>query len=207
MEPVFGPIDRLVYRLFDLVVSTMGLVALAPLFAVIAILIKLGSNGPVFYRSQRVGEGGKLFGMIKFRTMVQGADRRERELISETADGKLVFDKRRDDPRITPIGRFLRRYSLDELPQLYNVLIGEMSLVGPRPELPALVERYEPWQRKRFGVPQGMTGWWQISGRGSKAKYLHAEDDLFYIQNYSLLLDLRILWRTLGAVIRGEGAF
>jgi len=206
-EPVIGPIDRLLKRLFDLVVSTMGLVALAPLFAVIAILIKLGSNGPVFYRSQRVGEGGKLFGMIKFRTMVQGADRRERELISETADGKLVFDKRRDDPRITPIGRFLRRYSLDELPQLYNVLIGEMSLVGPRPELPALVERYEPWQRKRFGVPQGMTGWWQISGRGSKAKYLHAEDDLFYIQNYSLLLDLRILWRTLGAVIRGEGAF
>lgn len=206
-EPVIGPIDRLLKRVFDLAVSAAGLVVLAPLFVVIAILIKLGSKGPVFYRSRRVGEGGKPFEMIKFRTMMQGADRSESALISETADGKLVFDKRRDDPRITPIGRFLRRYSLDELPQLYNVLIGEMSLVGPRPELPALVERYEPWQRKRFGVPQGMTGWWQISGRGSKAKYLHAEDDLFYIQNYSLLLDLRILWRTLGAVIRGEGAF
>jgi exopolysaccharide biosynthesis polyprenyl glycosylphosphotransferase len=206
-EPVIGPIDRLIKRALDVVLSALILVLLAPLMGVIALLVKWSSPGPVFYRSLRVGEGGRTFPMLKFRTMYQGADRREAELISETEDGKLLFNKRPDDPRVTPIGRFLRRYSLDELPQLYNVLKGEMSLVGPRPELPALVERYEPWQRKRFTVPQGITGWWQISGRGNKAKYLHTEDDLYYIQHYSLWLDLRILARTLSAVIRGEGAF
>lgn len=206
-EPVIGPIDRLIKRLFDVVVSALGLVLLAPLFAGIALAVALSSPGPVLYRSRRVGEGGRIFEMLKFRTMYKDADKHEQELIKETEEGKLLFDKRRDDPRITPLGRFLRRYSLDELPQLYNVLVGEMSLVGPRPELPALVERYEPWQRKRFSVPQGMTGWWQISGRGNKAKYLHVEDDLYYIRNYSLLLDLRILWHTLGAAIKGEGAF
>jgi len=101
----------------------------------------------------------------------------------------------------------LRRYSLDELPQLINVLLGQMSFVGPRPELPSLVAHYDPWQRKRFGVPQGMTGWWQINGRSNKSKHLHVEDDLYYIQNYSLWLDLRIIARTLGAVVRGEGAY
>jgi len=206
-EPVIGPIDRLIKRLFDVLVSALGMLLLSPLFAGLAIAVALSSPGPVFYRSRRVGEGGRTFYMFKFRTMYKDADKREQELISETEEGKLIFDKREDDPRITPLGRFLRRYSLDELPQLYNVLIGEMSLVGPRPELPSLVERYEPWQRKRFGVPQGMTGWWQISGRGSKAKYLHVEDDLYYIRNYSLLLDLRILWHTLGAALKGEGAF
>jgi len=206
-EPVIGPIERMVKRAFDVLVSAVGLLVLAPVFGVIALLVKLSSPGPVFYHSLRVGEGGKLFYMHKFRTMYVGADKHEKELVAETPDGKLLFQKRKDDPRITPLGRFLRRYSLDELPQLYNVLVGEMSLVGPRPELPALVERYEPWQRKRFSVPQGMTGWWQISGRSSKAKYLHVEDDLYYIRNYSLLLDLRILWHTLGAVLRGEGAF
>ena len=206
-EPVIGPIDRLVKRLFDVLISALGLVLLAPLLGALALMVALSSPGPVFYHSRRVGEGGRMFDMLKFRTMYRDADKREHELIEETEDGKLLFDKRRDDPRITPVGRFLRRYSLDELPQLYNVLVGEMSLVGPRPELPALVERYESWQQKRFGVPQGMTGWWQISGRGSKAKYLHVEDDLYYIQNYSLLLDLRIIWRTLGAVLKGEGAF
>ncbi len=206
-EPVIGPIDRLIKRAVDVAVSAVALVLLAPFLGLIAILVKLSSPGPVLYHSPRVGEGGRIFRMLKFRTMYQGADKREAELIAETEDGKLLFNKRPDDPRVTPVGRWLRRYSLDELPQLYNVLKGEMSLVGPRPELPALVERYEPWQRKRFTVPQGITGWWQISGRGNKAKYLHTEDDLYYIQHYSLWLDLRILARTLSAVIRGEGAF
>ena len=206
-EPVIGPIDRLIKRAFDLVIAAVSLVLLSPLFAVVAAAVKLCTPGPVFYRSERIGEGGRVFVMIKFRTMTLDADKHEHELVSSTADGKLVFEKRRDDPRVTRVGRFLRRYSLDELPQLYQVLAGDMSLVGPRPELPSLVERYEPWQRKRFGVPQGITGWWQISGRSSKAKYRHVEDDLYYIRNYSLLLDLRILWRTLDAVIRGEGAF
>lgn len=206
-EPVIGPIDRLIKRAFDLVVAALGLVLLSPLFAVIAVAVKLGTPGPVFYRSERIGEGGRVFEMSKFRTMIQDADKHEHELVSTTVDGRLAFEKRRDDPRVTRVGRFLRRYSLDELPQLYQVLAGDMSLVGPRPELPSLVERYEPWQRKRFGVPQGITGWWQISGRSNKAKYLHVEDDLYYIRHYSLLLDLRILWRTLDAVLKGEGAF
>lgn len=206
-EPVIGPVDRMIKRALDLVVATAGLILLSPLLGALALAVRLSSSGPVLYRSQRVGEGGRLFAMLKFRTMYDGAEREEQELISLTDDGLPTFDKRRDDPRVTPIGRFLRRYSLDELPQLYNVIVGEMSLVGPRPELPALVERYQPWQMKRFAVPQGITGWWQISGRSSKAKHLHVEDDLFYIRNYSVLLDAKILLRTPVAVLRGEGAF
>ena len=185
----------------------MGLVLLSPLLLVTALLVRLSSPGPILYVSRRVGEGGRVFSMLKFRTMRQGADRLEEDLISRSEDGALVFAKRPDDPRVTPIGRFLRRYSLDELPQLYNVLVGDMSLVGPRPELPSLVDRYEPWQMKRFAVPQGLTGWWQISGRADKAKHLHAEDDLYYIRNYSVLLDVKIIVRTPLAVLRGRGAF
>ncbi|NLD72777.1 MAG: sugar transferase [Chloroflexi bacterium] len=206
-EPVIGPVDRAIKRGFDIVGSAVGLLLLAPLLLVIALLVRVTSPGPVLYVSRRVGEGGRVFPMRKFRTMRDGADLHEEELISETEDGALVFEKRPDDPRVTPIGRILRRYSLDELPQLYNVLVGDMSLVGPRPELPSLVVHYEPWQMKRFAVPQGLTGWWQISGRASKAKHLHAEDDLYYIRNYSVLLDVKIIVRTPLAVLRGEGAF
>ena len=206
-EPVLGPIDRLIKRLFDVVVAVAGLVVLSPLLLGIAIAVKLNSRGSVFFNSRRIGESGHPFLMHKFRTMFEGADAHEAELVSETTDGQVLFEKREDDPRVTPVGALLRRFSLDELPQLLNVLVGEMSLVGPRPELPVLVEQYTPWQRKRFGVPQGITGWWQVSGRSNKAKYLHVEDDLYYIRNYSLVLDLRILWHTLGAVIKGEGAF
>jgi exopolysaccharide biosynthesis polyprenyl glycosylphosphotransferase len=206
-EPVIGPTDRVIKRLFDLLVAGLALILLSPLLALIAAATALSSPGPVLYRSLRMADERNTFEMLKFRTMVVGADCQERDLVGETPDGRLFFDKREDDPRVTPLGRWLRRYSLDELPQLINVLKGKMSLVGPRPELPALVERYELWQRKRFGVPQGMTGWWQVSGRGNKQKYLHVEDDLYYIRHYSLFLDLQILWRTVGAVIRGDGAF
>jgi lipopolysaccharide/colanic/teichoic acid biosynthesis glycosyltransferase len=115
--------------------------------------------------------------------------------------------KRPDDPRVTRVGRFLRRTSLDELPQLFNVIKGDMSIVGPRPELPSRVQEYEWWQYKRFEVPQGMTGWWQIHGRANRPMHLNTEDDLYYIQNYSLLLDLQILFRTVRVVLTGEGAF
>jgi exopolysaccharide biosynthesis polyprenyl glycosylphosphotransferase len=207
-EPVIDGVDRLLKRLFDLLIGGGVLVLASPLMMLIALSIKLDSPGPVFFSTQRVGEGGKLFWMLKFRTMVLGAEVQEKDLAVETGTGPPLFDKRPDDPRITRIGRLLRRASLDELPQLINVLKGEMALVGPRPELPWLVERYQPWQRKRFAVPQGMTGWWQVTGRSDRAEHqLRVEDDLYYIRNYSLLLDLRIIWKTIGSVIRGEGAY
>ncbi len=210
-EPIIDGVDRLVKRSFDVIVGGLVLILTSPLMLLVASVIKLDSPGPAFYCGQRVGEGGKLFWMFKFRTMMQGAEAQEMALAKKADDadgGPPLFNKHPDDPRVTRLGHFLRRTSLDELPQLINVLKGEMSLVGPRPELPWLVERYLPWQRKRFAVPQGITGWWQVSGRSNRAEHsLRVEDDLYYIRNYSLLLDLRILWKTIGSVIRGEGAF
>ena len=136
--------------------------------------------------------------MYKFRTMVADA---EKKVNTET------FEKRPDDPRVTPLGRFLRRTSMDELPQIFNVLKGEMSLVGPRPEMTFIVDKYEPWQRQRLAVPPGITGWWQVSGRSDLPMHLNTQYDLYYIRNYSILLDLKILWRTAGAVIKGKGAY
>ena len=173
-----------------------------------AIAIRLNSPGPLLLRQQRAGEGGRPFYMLKFRTMVVGAEVEEQQLAQETDHGLPVFVKPPDDPRITKVGHTLRRLSIDELPQLFNVLKGDMSLVGPRPELPWMVERYEPHHLKRFAVPQGMTGWWQVNGRSDRADYtLRMEDDLYYIRNWSIWLDLRILWMTVGAVLRGEGAY
>ncbi len=156
------------------------LVAALPM-AIIALLIRLDSPGPVLFRQKRVGENGRLFDMLKFRTMVADAESAAGSGPGRrTTDGQVIH-KHKDDPRVTRVGRFLRRYSLDELPQFFNVLRGEMSLVGPRPELPWLVDRYEPWQRKRFAVPQGITGWWQVNGRSDKPMHLHTEDDLYYV--------------------------
>ena len=173
---------------------------------VLTILIKLDSKGPAIFKQQRVGGNCETFFMYKFRSMVEDAEARLSEVVVETEKGQLLH-KFRDDPRITRVGRFLRRTSLDELPQLFNVIKGEMSLVGPRPELPFLVERYQPWQRKRFAVPPGLTGWWQIRGRSQRSMYLHVQDDLYYTQNYSLLLDLQIVWKTIAVVLRGKGAY
>ena len=185
-------------RVFDVAVASILLLAVAPLFPVIALLIVLDSPGPVFFVQQRVGQHGRGFGMLKFRSMVPGeagsAPRRAKP------DG--------DDPRITRVGRWLRRTSLDELPQLINVIRGEMSLVGPRPEILELVlAHYQPWQYQRFTVPQGMTGWWQVTGRGRKYLLDHTEDDLYYIAHASFWLDLKILVRTIPAVLRRDGAF
>jgi len=205
-DPVLDIIQRAVKRIFDLVISSIGLVVVSPLMALLALIIKLDSPGTVIFKQERVGEGGRIFEMYKFRTMVRDAEKLLPKLMERDPEGHLIY-KHKDDPRITRIGRFLRRSSLDELPQLFNVLKGEMSLVGPRPELPFVVEMYEPWQRKRFAVRPGMTGWWQVTGRGDKPQHLHTEDDLYYIAHYSLLLDLQILWKTVGVVLKGKGAY
>ena len=197
---------RVIKRLFDLALATPLLIICAPLLPLIALAVRLNSPGPVFFRQERVGENCRRFRMWKFRTMVENAEELLRDVVKETPDGQVVY-KRPDDPRVTRVGRFLRRYSLDEVPQLANVIRGEMSLVGPRPELPWMVERYEGWQRKRFAVPPGITGWWQVSGRSNRGTPVRVEDDLYYIQNYSIWLDLRILWRTIGAVLSGRGAY
>jgi exopolysaccharide biosynthesis polyprenyl glycosylphosphotransferase len=197
---------RLVKRIFDLVVATIGTICISPLLLSVALAIRLDSPGPAFFKQQRVGENGVLFWMYKFRSMIQDAERRQNEG-EQTTSQTQIFQKSRDDPRVTRVGHWLRRTSLDELPQLFNVIKGEMSLVGPRPELTFLVELYEPWQRKRFAVPQGITGWWQVNGRSDRLMHLKTQDDLYYIQNYSLLLDLQILWMTIGVVFKGRGAF
>jgi len=206
-EPVISGFPALIKRTLDVVVAATVLLLLTPFLGIVAILIRLDSPGPVLFKQQRVGQYGRLFWMYKFRTMVADAEKRQHELISRDADGNIIFKKTPNDPRITRVGHVLRRYSIDELPQLVNVLRGEMSLVGPRPELPSIVQSYQPWQHKRFLVPPGMTGWWQIRGRSQQPMHLRTEDDLYYIQNYSLLLDLQILWKTIGAVLTGRGAF
>jgi lipopolysaccharide/colanic/teichoic acid biosynthesis glycosyltransferase len=204
-EPALTPGQRAVKRVFDLTLGSLLLIGFAPLLAVSALVIKLDSPGPVFYRQKRIGEGRTEFRMFKLRTMVCGADRHEVHLLL-SENGSLRFNKLPDDPRVTRVGRFLRRWSIDELPQLINVILGDMSLIGPRPELPSLVERYSAWQRKRFAVPQGMTGWWQVNGRPQDVEQ-KVEFDLYYVRSYSLALDLWILVKTIGAVLSRRGAF
>lgn len=206
-EPVMSGFHRFTKRMLDVALSGAILITLSPLMLLLAVLIRLDSRGPVIFRQQRVGENGQLFWMYKFRTMIDGAEEQQSSLMMHDEDGNIVFRKAPNDPRLTRLGRTLRRFSLDETPQFFNVLRGDMSLVGPRPELPVIVQTYQPWQRKRFSVPPGMTGWWQIRGRSQHPMHLRTEDDLYYIQNYSLLLDLHIMWKTIGAVISGRGAY
>jgi len=205
--PALSEYQRILKRAFDLLVTILALPAILVVGMVTVLAIRLDSPGPVFYRSRRIGENGKLFNMVKFRTMVQNADALRPSLARIDEQGIAIFCKRRDDPRITRVGRFLRRTSLDELPQIINVIRGEMSLVGPRPEMPDLVEKYQPWQRKRFAVPQGMTGWWQIHGRSDKPMHQHTEEDLYYVQHYSVWLDIKILLSTVWVVLNGKGAY
>jgi exopolysaccharide biosynthesis polyprenyl glycosylphosphotransferase len=204
--PTLTGYQRVVKRAFDLVAGLIITLLSLPFLAVIALAIKLDSPGPVIFKQRRVGENGRIFLMYKFRSMVANAEERLMEVARKDENGNLIH-KVPNDPRITRVGIFLRRTSLDELPQFFNVLKGNMSLVGPRPELPILVEKYEPWQLKRFSVPQGMTGWWQVNGRSDKLMHLNTEDDLYYVQHYSLLLDLQILLKTIWVVLRGRGAY
>jgi exopolysaccharide biosynthesis polyprenyl glycosylphosphotransferase len=204
--PALNDYQRTVKRIFDLVITVTFLPLAVILMGIIALAIRLEGKGPILFRQQRVGENGRLFEMLKFRTMINNAEELRYLVERFDKDGHLIY-KSCDDPRVTKVGRFLRRISLDELPQLFNILKGEMSLVGPRPEMPYLVEKYEGWQRKRFAVPQGLTGWWQVNGRSDKPMHLHSEDDLYYVQNYSILLDFQILWKTVIVVLQGKGAY
>ncbi len=197
-------------RVLDVIVSSVTLIALAPLMLVIAALVKLTSKGPVFYRASRVGKGGRYFTFLKYRSMYTGNTRREVAQHNEK-DGHIF--KMRNDPRITPLGRFLRRYSLDELPQLLNVLRGDMSVVGPRP-LPAgdldpdgMSGRFEVWSEQRSRVKPGITGLWQINGRSELPFEDMIKYDLEYILNWSLTLDIRILLETPAFVMSGRGAY
>ncbi len=191
---------------FDIVVSIILLLIFAPVMLIIACLIKLESRGPILFVQERIGENGRRFRMLKFRSMYVDAEQRWSEVVQRTEQGKLIH-KWENDPRVTPLGRYLRRTSLDELPQLFNVLRGEMSLVGPRPEIPQIADEYEPWQWLRFRVMPGITGWWQINGRSKHPMHLHTHDDLYYIQNYSFWFDLQILIKTIAVVLHGRGAF
>ncbi len=198
--------QALAKRTFDVVVGAALFVVSLPFWAAIALAVKATSKGPVLFRQTRVGRRGAWFTVLKFRTMVAGADSLRRGLESRNEAGSPLF-KIRDDSRITRVGRFLRRWSLDELPQLVNVLRGDMSLVGPRPPLPHEVAAYEEWHRDRLEVRPGITGLWQVSGRSDLVFDDYVRLDLFYIENWSLAYDLFLLAKTVPAVISGRGAF
>ena len=205
--PALNDYQRMVKRIFDVTMAILMLPFLIPVMGVITIVIRLDSRGPAIFKQKRIGENGRIFSMYKFRTMVDNAENMRQVIERVNDNGLIIQDKTLPDPRITKVGRFLRQTSLDEFPQIFNVLRGEMSLVGPRPELPYLVDQYETWQRARFAVPQGMTGWWQVNGRSDKPMHLHTEDDLYYVEHYSIWLDLFILLRTFIVIIRRKGAY
>lgn len=198
--------DLLLKRSFDIVVSGLALILFSPLMLGIAVVIKMGSSGPAIYTSQRNGKKGKLFNFYKFRTMHENADKMLEDLrhMDET-DGPIF--KIKNDPRVTGVGRFLRRYSLDELPQFWNVLKGDMSLVGPRPPTPNEVVKYADWQLKRLEIRPGLTCLWQVKGRSNLSFREWMKLDLFYIENWSFWLDLKIILRTIIVVFRGDGAY
>jgi exopolysaccharide biosynthesis polyprenyl glycosylphosphotransferase len=202
-------------RVSDLVISSLALMLLFPLWLMIALLIKIDSRGPIFYRQERVGMDGRIFLVYKFRTMRTDADSEihreyQKKFIAGHAeanvgDVKKPAYKLRDDPRVTRVGRTLRRFSLDEAPQLFNVLLGDMSVVGPRPPIPYEVEAYELRHRKRLDMKPGVTGLWQVSGRNRLSFEEMVKLDLFYIENWSLLFDMKITLRTVLVLFRGEG--
>lgn len=198
--------QRVAKRLFDVVISSMLILLSLPVLVVVALLIKLNDHGPVLFGQNRVGIEGKHFRMLKFRSMVEDAEEKL-NLLRLQNEGNGVLFKMRNDPRVTPVGRILRRFSLDELPQLFNVLAGSMSLVGPRPPLPTEVAKYEQDVRRRLLVKPGLTGLWQVSGRSNLSWQDSVRLDLYYVENWSLAGDLLILMKTFRAVFRGAGAY
>lgn len=204
-EPCISGVDALVKRVIDLAVSSVALIIAAPLMAAIAVLIKLDSGAPIFFRQERIGLNGKPFTMYKFRTMVVDAEKRLNELIKVDDLSQPMF-KIHNDPRVTKIGRLLRKTSLDELPQLFNVLLGDMSLVGPRPEEMRIVRLYSYAQRQRLAVKPGLTGPMQVNGRGDLSFEDRLRLEINYIKNYSLYHDLELLVQTVPVVLLGKGA-
>jgi exopolysaccharide biosynthesis polyprenyl glycosylphosphotransferase len=190
----------------DIALSTIGLVLCIPLFTAVAIAIKRDSPGPVIFKQQRVGKDGKKFTMYKFRTMVVNAEEMLDELLDENEADGPVF-KIKEDPRITKSGKWLRKTSIDELPQLWNVLKGDMSLVGPRPPLEREVAKYDNYQRQRLSVKPGITCYWQVSGRSNISFDEWVELDIKYIQEQGLWTDIKLLFKTVGAVLRKDGAY
>ncbi|TDD09471.1 sugar transferase [Nonomuraea diastatica] len=205
-HPEFDGTKQLVKTVFDRLVAGTALLLLALPLLAIALVIRLTSPGPALFFQVRVGKGGEEFRVVKFRTMVADAEQRKRALLDANEFDGVLF-KIRNDPRVTRVGAFLRRYSLDELPQLLNVIRGEMSLVGPRPPLPEEVGKYGADVRRRLVVKPGMTGLWQVSGRSDLTWEESVRLDLRYVENWSLILDLQILWKTWSVVTRGEGAY
>jgi exopolysaccharide biosynthesis polyprenyl glycosylphosphotransferase len=205
-QPHFTGWRRIVKRAADLVLTGLGLLVISPLMLVIAAAVKLGDGGPVIFRQTRVGLDGSTFTMYKFRSMRVDAEARLAELRAANPGMGVLF-KMEDDPRITSVGKFLRRFSLDELPQLFNVIGGSMSLVGPRPPLPSEVDEYEDHARRRLLVTPGLTGLWQVSGRSLLSWEETVRLDLRYVENWTLTLDLLIMWKTFFAVVAKRGAF
>ena len=201
-----NPAQQAAKRLLDLLVILIGGVPALLVMGVIAIAIKLDSPGPIMYKAARVGKNGRPFQMYKFRSMVVDADRHKEALKQfNQADGPIF--KMKDDPRMTRVGRFIRRVSLDELPQIYNVLRGEMSLVGPRPPLAEEVAEYKPWHKQRLSVIGGITGLWQVSGRSDLTFDELCLLDIYYIENWSVAMDIRILLQTVPHSLFGRGAY
>ena len=192
-------------RSFDIVVAILLLLVLTPLFLVVMVLIYLDSPGSIFFTQTRIGKEGKFFTMWKFRSMVVGAEQLQQQLQNEMVGGILF--KVKHDPRITRVGRFIRKFSIDELPQLWNVIIGDMSMVGPRPALPNEVFHYNSYQRRRLTVNPGITCFWQITGRSEIDFHQQVELDLQYIATQSFKTDLLILLKTIPAVLMGRGAY
>jgi exopolysaccharide biosynthesis polyprenyl glycosylphosphotransferase len=205
-EPELTGLRRFVKGTFDRVVAGLAVLALLPVLGACALAVMVSSRGPVLFRQTRVGKDGSTFTMLKFRSMYRDAESRLHTII-DLNQGNGVLFKLRVDPRVTPVGKFLRKYSLDELPQLLNVVLGHMSLVGPRPNLPREVDEYAPDVHRRHLVKPGITGLWQVNGRSELSWEETVRQDLFYVENWSLPLDLSILVKTVRAVVKGSGAY
>jgi exopolysaccharide biosynthesis polyprenyl glycosylphosphotransferase len=204
--PQFDGAKHVAKRAMDIVIAGTALVFLSPVFAVIALLIRLDSDGPAFFAQERVGRGGEMFRILKFRSMNTSASTQLEALVAKS-EGNGVLFKMKNDPRVTRLGRTLRKYSLDELPQLWNVLMGEMSLVGPRPPLASEVSTYEDHVHRRLYIKPGLTGMWQVNGRSNLSWEDSVRLDLYYVENWSLMGDLIILWRTVKVVAAPVGAY